>query len=111
MKLDRNIPGNEGRGKYALLHLRKLALYTPAETFGRNAVMQAVAVLDEAGLIDWGNHETSEFFVIRLKDRCASAALSAYARVAGLFDQEYAGEVRDLAARAGPYHPDCKIPD
>lgn len=64
MKLDRNIPANEGRGKYALILLRKLRTYDPLETFGTNPVMDAIKTLDEAGLIDWGSvGSDSEFFV------------------------------------------------
>ena len=111
MKLDRNIPTNGGRGKYALLLLRKLREMpdgVPVE------VDQALGCLIRHGLIDWGDEGTeSEFFLIRLKDRCANAALDAYANIAEgiLGDKEYADEIREMASRAGPYSPWCKNPD
>jgi hypothetical protein len=111
MKLDRNIPGNEGRGKYALILLRKLAAYEPG-TFATNEVRDAIALLDKEGLIDWGTAGSeSEFFVMRLKDRNAHAGLDGYANCAAIDDLEWAREVREMARRAGPYHPACKIPD
>lgn len=53
MKLDRNI-NPDGKGKYALLNLRK-------------------------NTIEWGNEPGNQFFVIKLKDRFAAPALKAYA--------------------------------
>jgi len=85
MKLDRNI-NPDGRGKYALLNLRK-------------------------NTIEWGDTQQDEFFVIKLKDRYAAEALYAYALEAEDDDAEYAGEVRKLADRAGPRHPLCRRPD
>lgn len=113
MKLDRNIVGNEGRGKYALLKLRDLAMCEPQGTFERSPVADALKVLEDAGVIDWGEQGTqSEFFVIRLKDRYAEDALHAYAEAAtNGRDPEYAEEVRGLANRAGPKSPWCKRPD
>lgn len=111
MKLDRNI-NQDGRGKYAILQLRKLATYEPAETFGKSAVMDAVALLDKEGLIDWGQTGTErEFFLIRLKDKYARAALCAYADKAVHDDAEYAEEIMEMACRAGPSSPFCKRPD
>ncbi len=112
MKLDRNIPGNEGRGKYALILLRKLAAYEPEGAFAASPVMDAIALLDREGLIDWGlQGSDSEFFVMRLKDRSARPALLAYAADARSYDSEWAAEVRELAAHSGPSHPGCKTPD
>src|ERR1051326_5459170 len=101
MKMDRNIPGNNGRGKYALLLLRRLEAYEDQNTFGglRPDIAAALKTLEDAGIIDWGIAETeSEFFLIRLKDRCAQAALLAYAREASTFDVEWAAEVERLGA-------------
>jgi hypothetical protein len=113
MKLDRNLPSNEGRGKYALLLLRKLTAYEPADAFTSNPVMDAIALLDKEGLIDWGDlGSESEFFVMRLKDRHAEPGLRAYAQDAWLHgDEEWAREVVEMAGRAGPNHPACRLPD
>jgi hypothetical protein len=111
MKLDRNIPSNEGRGKYALLLLRKLPA-SGARTSWAAPIWDAIRLLEREGVIDWGNHGSeSEFFVMRLKDRYAGAGLDGYANAASLDDLEYAEEVREMANRAGPYHPACKNPD
>jgi hypothetical protein len=115
MKLDRNIPGNGGRGKYALLLIRRLteirsgnlALGVPI-----GAVEEAVRLLDSVGAIDWGEvGSDGEFFLIRLKDAHAGVALSAYAMHATASDLEYARDVLELAQRAGKNHPGCKMPD
>ena len=85
MKLDRNV-SYDGKGKYALINLRT------------NQVL-------------WGYpHSEHEFFVIKLKDKYASAALFAYARAAEADDPEYAADVRALAQRAHN-HPNSKQPD
>lgn len=52
-----------------------------------------------------------EFFVIKLKDFNALAALEAYADSVGMEDPEFATEVYELAMRSGIYHPNCKNPD
>jgi hypothetical protein len=99
MKMDRNINPN-GRGKYALLLLRKLALCEGSTVFN-NEIEQAVQTLDEAGLIDWGIVGTEkEFFVTRLKDRNAAPSLRAYATSAATTDPEWALEVEAMADRA-----------
>lgn len=85
MKLDRNV-NPDGLGKYALFNLRT------------NTVEWGVAYSDD------------EFFVLKLKDCYASAALYAYARAAEADDPEYAAEVRVLAQRAHN-HPGSKLPD
>lgn len=114
MKLDRNV-NDDRRGKYALLKLRSLADFTERGPFGGalvKPIADAIATLEEAGVIDWGLHGTeSEFFVIRLKDKNAAEALEGYANEAGKDDPEYADEVRGLADRAGPNSPFCKSPD
>ncbi len=106
MKLDRNIEGNKGRGKYALLLIRHLTTLEPD-----TEVDAALRVLDDAGLLDWGTTPETEFFVMRLKDRYAAGGLSGYAAAAANDDDEYAREVWNLSQRAGPHHPLCKKPD
>jgi hypothetical protein len=87
MRLVRNI-SDDGRCKYAIIDNR-----TGKVTEGRVG-------------------DPEEFFVIKLKDQHAYAALRAYAddvvMVSG--DLEYAGEVYDLALRAEQM-PNRKLPD
>lgn len=115
MKLDRNINGS-GVGKYALIKTRRLAQIRSwdggdGEIADQQAVEDALALLDRAGIIDWGTSPETEFFVMRLKDRCAGPALKEYAMAARPFDEEYASDMRSLANRSGLYHPFCKNPD
>ena len=115
MKLDRNIEENEGRGKYAILKLRMLALCSTSNPFldGIGPRLEAALYLLESnGILDWGTQGTeSEFFLIRLKDRNAQAALRAYADKAREEDTGYAAEVDEMASRSGPDSPWCKQPD
>ena len=86
MKLDRNENPN-GKGKYALLNLR-------------------------TNKIEWGFvGDPDEFFVVKLKDKHAKAALEAYADSIIHDDPEFAEEVMELAMRAGADSPYCKAPD
>ena len=113
MKLDRNLEDNEGRGKYAVLLLRKLSDYE-AGTFGilPKELVEAIKTLERYELIDWGRQGTeSEFFLLRLKDEYALPALEAYAGAIEEHDFEFATEVRELARRSGPYSQWCKKPD
>jgi hypothetical protein len=112
MKLDRNISDNRGRGKYALLLLRSVEQYR-GDIFNsiRPDILAALKLLSNEHLLDFGDAPETEFFVIRLKDRFASAALNAYAKEADAFDPEYAYEVAVLAGRSGPNSPFCKQPD
>ena len=113
MKLDRSINDN-GRGKYALLKLRKLDEFTEQGAFGELAkpIADAIKVLEDAGILDWGlDGSESEFFVMRLKDKYAGNALGHYALAAVKDDPEYAAEVMALAKRAGSNSPFCKEPD
>ncbi|MEY9157080.1 hypothetical protein [Bradyrhizobium japonicum] len=126
MKLDRNLNG-DGRGKYGLVNNRELikradeakacvaAGGTPSESeLEAMKVVNAVSFLEAMGVIDWGEEGTeSEFFVIKLRDRHAHKALSAYSRSVSdhTDDVEYAEEVLTLAHRSGPYSPFCKSPD
>lgn len=116
MKLDRNVNGT-GHGKYGLVNDRRLKQIEAwdggdGEVADRQAVLDAVALLERAGVIDWGlPHTASEFFVIKLRDRFAQVALYEYANVAGKEDPEYGMEVDALAERSGPDSPFCKMPD
>ena len=87
MKLDRHITPS-GRGKYAVLNLR-------------------------TNRIEWGlPGDPDEFFVLKLRDIYASAALLAYATEAEKCgDAEFAQEVRVLAGRSGIKSPHAKAPD
>lgn len=123
MRLDRN----NGRGKYAVINLRKYADYPHLSGAVRpspRAVVEAIETLEKAGLINYGAPNTEhEFFVMMLKDQFANDALHAYADAA---DQEsvlhedrsksksfgeYGDEVRELAKRSGAMSPWCKVPD
>jgi hypothetical protein len=114
MKLDRHIPENNGRGKYALLKLRALEPYRSDKIFETYTpkIAAALKTLEEAGVLDWGEvGSESEFFLIRLKDEYAASALYAYALAAQPDDIEYANEIIDMAMRSGPSSPWCKRPD
>lgn len=106
MKLDRNINVG-GKGKYALIKLRGLDMR-------KSDVLRALEVLANEGALDWGNTIETEFFVMRLKDKYAYRGLTGYYNAITLeepFDAEYAQEVLNMAQRAGPNHPHCKLPD
>lgn len=117
MKLDRNInPG--GRGKYALLKLRRLdeidRLYDggDGDVADLQAVKDAIALLERAKVIDYGATVDTEFFVIRLKDEYAPNALFAYGIAATVHgDPEYGQEIEKMSRRSGVNHPNCKKPD
>lgn len=126
MKLDRNINGT-GRGKYGLIKTRRLmdVIMTVREDGDDNEasmvklklamkVRNAIELLEETGILDWGAAGSeSEFFVIKLRDRNARAALLAYvAKASGPGgDDELAADVKTLADRAGINSPFCKKPD
>jgi hypothetical protein len=108
VKLDRNI---NGRGKYGLVNSRRLQEILAAVGTSRNArnmddvnamkVREAVRLLEEEGILDWGAEGTeSEFFVIKLRDENA-----------GFEDPELGADVQALADRAGPHSPFFKKPD
>jgi len=111
MKLDRNINGT-GRGKYALLKLRRLSeMQASATEEGRKRLAEAFDLLEATGILDWGDTPETEFFVMRLKDEYAAGGLSGYAVAAAGHDIDYAREVWDLSQRSGRHHPNCKKPD
>lgn len=107
MKLDRN-QGNEGVGKYALINMRR---YRKLDYVDAREASDMLARLDALGVIDKGARgDSDEFFVIKLKDKYAPAALHAYANAAADDDPEFSTEVTALAVRA-EHHPDKKQPD
>jgi len=84
MKLDRTVRP-DGLGTYALINLR-------------------------TAQVAWGYADSDdEFFVIKLQDCYAAAALYAYARAAEADDPAYAADIRALAQRAHN-HPQHKPP-
>jgi hypothetical protein len=103
MKLDRNI-NPDGRGKYALINLRKTAV--PLEVIA----MAVTPGLHTPLPVELGDTPESEFFIIKLKDKYAAPALIAYAQAAREDDEEYANEILALADRANN-HPLRKMPD
>lgn len=110
MRLDRNIENGHGN-KYALIKNRRLEELRASDPASFERSMAALLLLVDAGVLDWGCTPDTEFFVMRLKDINAEAALRSYAASAHSTDKEYAKEVFDLACRSGRNHPDCKIPD
>jgi hypothetical protein len=109
MDLDRNI-NSDGKGKYALINLRKI------EGNPQTAEELAAAILKNPEAVEFGRvGEQDEFFVIKLKDFHADAALYAYVqdiRNHGDSSQEqYALQVEQLGHRAGVGNPFCKKPD
>lgn len=113
MRLDRNLISGPRNGKYAILKLRKLReaerVHSPQ---GLTEIEHAIKVLETAGILDWGDTEESEFFLIRLKDKYADDALYRYSLAAKMDGEgDYAREIEEMAARAGINHPLCKKPD
>ena len=108
MRMDRNINAN-GTGKYAIVSMRRLRALTGPPKQQAKAMLDG---LDAMGLIEWGAvGEEDEFFLIKLKDRHARAALLAYEKSIEPTDPEFALEVATMAARAGKLSPFCKEPD
>jgi hypothetical protein len=103
MKLDRNL--GIGRGKYALIKLRDSG---PLEE-SLNPELVPV-LITPVNAVDFGGTADTDFFVIRLKDKYAAKALTAYACAAAEDDPEYAEEILELA-RLAENHPNKKRPD
>jgi hypothetical protein len=122
VRLDRN---KQGRGKYAIINLRKLeakrvemATVDPQIYVSRLPTMieSAIKLLESHGLIEYGEPGTeNEFFVLKLKDQWSRAALYAYADAAinspDPGHHEYANDVGELADRSGIRNKWCKRPD
>lgn len=106
MDLDRNI-NSDGKGKYALVNLRKI------EGNPQTAEELAAAILKNPEAVEFGRvGEQDEFFVIKLKDEYAQAALSEYGHKAWADgDEVYARQIYEMSSRSGPNHPHCKKPD
>lgn len=110
MKLDRNLHPT-GEGKYALLLIRKLNAL--AQEYGQGLpddVNRAIQTLKRNGLLDYGNSDDTDFFVIRLKDKHAYPALKAYSLSAAGDESEWAREILDLAEKA-LRHPHKQSPN
>ena len=112
MRLVRNT-NPEGHGKFALVNLEKLHKQFPVRDgaeYGENPAYDSLEYLKDRGFLTYGAPGSDdEFFVIKLKDVHARAALTAYA--ASCSDPELAADVHELASRAGVNHPHCKHPD
>lgn len=107
MKLDRNIT-KPRRGKYALIKLRIDGAIL--EPMFRDARIIPTHYEVKKQAVDFGNDDDSDFFVIRLKDKYAAAALGAYGAAAFADDPEYGLSVLNLA-KAAAEHPAKRIPD
>lgn len=76
MRLDRNV-NPDGRGKYALIHLRKL---NDVPNRSKRKLCRALDFLNEHELVAWGgDNPRDQFFVLKYKDMFAADALLAYA--------------------------------
>lgn len=115
MKLDRNLNG-EGKGKYALVRLRNIAAGDEAHGLLKR--------LEELGHLDWGIvGQPDEFFVVKLRDKYAGAAIKGYADAVAEDARrepdeqvsrdkfQWAVQVQKLGERAGILSPYCKQPD
>lgn len=102
MKLDRNI-NPDGRGKYALLNLRKTDLSLAD-------IRERISTSIGGQVLQFGSNPDTEFFVIKLKDKYAGPALHAYAEAAKDDDPEYAAEIDALAQAADRRLPK-RMPD
>jgi hypothetical protein len=112
MKLDRNNINGDGRGKYGLIRNRRIKqLLETGNVHVAAAVQQALDILEQHDVINWGTGVDDEFFVMMLKDRFTSSGLQGYAINAFHVDPEYGADIFALAARSGPYHPAVKMPD
>lgn len=108
MLLDREENGN-GKGKYALIKLREITL--DPGPLGTTFSRLVDAIRDNPDYVDFGlDGSDSEFFVIRLKDKYAVAALEAYAKAAMKDDPAWGMSVQSLAEKAKA-HPGKKMPD
>lgn len=89
MKLDRNI-NSDGRGKYALINLRKALDFEQSQ-----AVQNALNVLQAAEILEWGSGDPgNQFFVMKYGDPFTADALLAYAMSVKEFAERGLGENR-----------------
>lgn len=77
MKLDRN-KNPDGRGKYAVINLRKVDDSTYNEMLENRRDKTAFAL--DSDCLQLGDEKDGQFFVLKYKDVFAAPALRAYAR-------------------------------
>lgn len=93
MKLDRNT-NPDGRGKYGLLKLRRLAELKTEDERNYSRATTALDMLQQLGVIHWGDEGPGEqFFVMKWKDKFTPPALQAYMRAV----REEAIKSKDMA--------------
>lgn len=105
MKLDRNI-NPDGKGKYALVKLRDIGF--PFAAQNGCALIPFHAIDFGTGTDPNCEDPGADFFVIRIKDKYAPAALIAYAAAASADDPEYAAEIHALSEKARLFTPKRK---
>jgi hypothetical protein len=106
MQLDRY---TRGQGKYALINNRKL---DALEGANKHDAVSAISILEKLGLLDAGDSQDTEFFVIKLRDLYSRPALREYATAArDDGNLAYADEIDQMADRSGLAHPHYKRPD
>lgn len=91
MKLDRNI-NPDGRGKYALINLRKVSDEEFNELRESRRDKEPFALGSEC--LTLGDEKGEQFFVIKYKDQFAPAALRAYAADVREYASNQQGEDR-----------------
>jgi hypothetical protein len=107
MRLMRNTTP-DGSCKYAAVRKDKIARLND---YSRKSAEQALAVLKHLGVLeDPSINDPDEFFLIKLKDINAPAALIGYAGAASHTDPELARDVLEAADRSIA-HPNRKQPD
>jgi hypothetical protein len=99
MRLDRNL-NPDGKGKYALIKLRVAEPVVIESAFAQSGYQKPLRYELDADAVDFGDTPETDFFVIRLQDKYAAAALRAYAMEAGNDDPEYAADIFELVERA-----------
>jgi len=105
MKLNRNESAG-GIGKYIVIKTEGL------EEIPTTPVELAAAILKHPECVQFGKvGDPDEFFVLKLKDENADAALFAYSDKVMRTDIEYGEDIYNLAERSGLNHPHCKTPD
>lgn len=99
-RLDR-FTTNPPRGKYALVKLRKVEEIANSENGHGKEVRAALQLLRDLEILDFGDTDQSEFFVIRLRDKSAYKALCAYSDHAkNVGDSELGHDVFRLACKS-----------
>ncbi len=105
MKLDRNTDA-DGCGKYVVINTRKM------DTKPRTVDELIEQLKKHPEAVEFGAvGSEDEFFVIKLKDKYAASALTAYSLASATELPVFATEVSELALRAGRNNPFCKTPD